>query len=55
MRTIIRGLLGLLAILVVLAIGLLLWVKGLAKDTGPEGRPTYGSYTWADTKPPRGG
>ena len=25
------------------------------KDTGPEGRPTYGSYTWADTKPPRGG
>lgn len=34
-------------LLLVLIAALALWFRGLAKDVGPDGRPHYGPYTWA--------
>ena len=40
-------------LLIVLAVGL--WLSGLAHDDGGATRPSYGSYTWPQQAPPRGG
>lgn len=49
-----RVLLGLVALLLLVAAILAVWVQGLAKDDGPAGRPAHGPYTWP-SPPPRGG
>ncbi|MDR3453887.1 MAG: hypothetical protein P4L96_14020 [Rhodoferax sp.] len=49
MKTLLRFLLWALAVVLLLGAALTIWVKGLAKDDGGAGRPTYGSYSWAQT------
>lgn len=47
-----------LAAVLLLVIGLLLWARGLARDDGGAGRPAYGAYAWgtpAAPDTPRGG
>jgi hypothetical protein len=63
MRTVLRRSLWTIGIVALLAAGLLFWIGGLGKDNGPQGRPTYGTYTWSPNDPqakslpdtPRGG
>lgn len=46
MKTFVRILLGVIAALVLLGIGINVWMKGLAKDDGGANRPKYGAFTW---------
>jgi hypothetical protein len=41
-----RLILGLVALMVLAGLAMTVWFKGLAKDDGGAGRPTYGSYAW---------
>lgn len=50
-----RILLSLIVLMLVLGSALFFWYRTLGKDNGPDGRPTYGAYTWANGEPPRGG
>ncbi|MDT8992292.1 hypothetical protein RQP54_15575 [Curvibacter sp. APW13] len=61
MNRTVKALVGALAALAVLAIGVVLWMQTLARDAGPQGRPTYGPYAWSgpgnkgQAPTPRGG
>lgn len=61
MKLIVKTLAGMLAALLVLAIGMWFWTKSLARDDGPAGRPAYGTYAWPgagkgdQSNTPRGG
>jgi hypothetical protein len=52
MKSTVRTLLWVAGALGVLCVALLLWWRGLARDDGGAGRPTYGAYTWP--APPAG-
>jgi hypothetical protein len=52
MKPILKKLLWFVGAIALLGIALMLWVKGLAKDDGGAGRPTYGSYTWTQAESP---
>jgi len=52
MKPILKKLLWFVGAIVLLGIALMLWVKGLAKDDGGAGRPTYGSYAWPQAAAP---
>lgn len=54
-KTFVRVVLGLVAILVLSGIALTVWFKGQAKDDGGAGRPTYGSYAWPQAAAPAPG
>ena len=47
MKTVLRVILAILALIVLSGIALTVWFKGQAKDDGGAGRPTYGSYCLA--------
>jgi hypothetical protein len=51
-KPILKKLLWLVGALVVLSAALMLWFKGLAKDDGGAGRPTYGLYAWQQAESP---
>lgn len=36
----------LLGLLLIVAVILFAWMRGLAKDDGGKGRPVHGAYTW---------
>jgi hypothetical protein len=46
---------AILATLIVMVIGLILWMQTLPRDDGPDKRPQYGTFSWEGQKPPRGG
>lgn len=52
MKTVLRVIWGLLALVVLTGVGLTVWFKGQAKDDGGAGRPTYGSYAWPQAAAP---
>jgi len=39
------------ALVILLATTLMWWLRGLARDDGGAGRPTYGAYTWPAPEP----
>jgi len=55
MRTLLRVLAWLAGCAALAAVAWVLWVGTLATDGGPDGRPSYGAYTWTQGPPPRGG
>jgi hypothetical protein len=51
MRILVHRLLWIAGVVVVLALAFFVWSRGLAKDDGGAGRPTYGTYTWPMPEP----